>query len=51
MKTAIKLERSLTPKDNITQNSDFVELTPITANHKMEGCKGEMCGLTRHYAL
>ena len=33
MKTGIKLERPLTPKDNVTQNSDCVVLTPITANH------------------
>ena len=33
MKTEIKLERSLTPQDNIKPNSDFVVLTHITAYH------------------
>ena len=30
MKTAINLERSRTPKDNATSNSDFVVLKPIS---------------------
>ena len=38
MKTEIKFERSLTPKDIITP--DCVVLTPITANPNKEGEKG-----------
>ena len=33
MKTQIKLERSLTPKDNKTPNFYFLVLISITANH------------------
>ena len=41
MKTEIKLERSLTLKDNITPNSNCLELTPITNITIIEGWKGE----------
>ena len=39
---------TLTPKDNITQNSYFVDLIPITANHNNARLKKGMCGLTRN---
>ena len=42
------MERSLTPKDNKTQNSDFVVLTPIIDNHDNGRLKRGMCRLTRH---
>ena len=47
MKTEIKLERLLTPKDNITTNSDFVVLIPLTANHNNGRLKRGKCGLTQ----
>ena len=34
MKSEIKLEHLITPKNNITPNPDCVVLTPITDNHK-----------------
>ena len=46
MNTKIKLEHSLSPKDNRIPNSDSVELTPITANHNNERLKKGMCRLT-----
>ena len=44
MKTAIKLERSLTPKDNITSNSDFVVLKPISNDMIAGRFERGMCG-------
>ena len=44
MKAEIKLERSQTPRDIITSNSNCVVLTPITANHKNGRLKIGMCG-------
>ena len=48
MKTEITLERSRTPKDNITPNSYFLIMTPIRANHDSVRLKRGMCRLTLH---
>ena len=48
MKTEVKLELSLTPKDNIKPNSDSVALEPITASRNNGRLKRGMCILTRH---
>ena len=49
MKTEIKLERSLTPKDKITPNSSCVVLTPSTTNHNNKRrLKRGICGFSRH---
>ena len=48
MNTEVKLELSLTPKDNIKPNSDSVVLEPITASRNNGRLKRGMCILTRH---
>ena len=45
--TKIKLERSRTPKDEITPNSEFVVSSSVTANHINGRTKRGMRGLTR----